>query len=172
MLPSWCAGTAPQASVYGESLLFFFQAEDGIRDLTVTGVQTCALPISLDRAAARADLAADGERLIGLLPGSRVEEVERHLPILMAACARIARQAAGARFVLALAPTIPSTKVAPVVRAAEEDGVALRVVSDATYRVMAAADLLLVASGTATLEAACYGTPMAAVYRLPPPSRG
>src|SRR5438128_1302359 len=55
---------------------------------------------ALDRAAARADLAADGERLIGLLPGSRVEEVERHLPILMAACARIARQAAGARFVL------------------------------------------------------------------------
>src|SRR2546427_12383305 len=32
---------------------FFFQAEDGIRDLTVTGVQTCALPISISRAAAR-----------------------------------------------------------------------------------------------------------------------
>src|SRR2546430_15896395 len=31
-------------------LIFFFQAEDGIRDLTVTGVQTCALPISLQRA--------------------------------------------------------------------------------------------------------------------------
>src|SRR5207245_6191401 len=31
------------------SLLFFFQAEDGIRDATVTGVQTCALPISLRR---------------------------------------------------------------------------------------------------------------------------
>src|SRR2546430_13570581 len=30
-------------------IVFFFQAEDGIRDLTVTGVQTCALPIYLDR---------------------------------------------------------------------------------------------------------------------------
>src|SRR2546430_4065405 len=30
---------------YGEAGVFFFQAEDGIRDLTVTGVQTCALPI-------------------------------------------------------------------------------------------------------------------------------
>src|SRR2546430_13088299 len=33
-------------------LFFFFQAEDGIRDLTVTGVQTCALPISLEQPAA------------------------------------------------------------------------------------------------------------------------
>src|SRR5256886_12567581 len=37
-----------------ERLAFFFQAEDGIRDLTVTGVQTCALPISLEQRAHRA----------------------------------------------------------------------------------------------------------------------
>src|SRR6266496_1781825 len=36
--------------------VFFFQAEDGIRDLYVTGVQTCALPISADRGLARNDL--------------------------------------------------------------------------------------------------------------------
>src|SRR6266853_5836034 len=35
---------------YSIQLFFFFQAEDGIRDLTVTGVQTCALPISYERA--------------------------------------------------------------------------------------------------------------------------
>src|SRR5256886_7396504 len=35
-------------------LFFFFQAEDGIRDLTVTGVQTCALPISSDLSSSRA----------------------------------------------------------------------------------------------------------------------
>src|SRR5256886_5881806 len=38
---------------------FFFQAEDGIRDLTVTGVQTCALPISKQGAAAIPQIAAD-----------------------------------------------------------------------------------------------------------------
>src|SRR2546427_8884040 len=37
-------------SLWAEVLFFFFQAEDGIRDLTVTGVQTCALPISLSLA--------------------------------------------------------------------------------------------------------------------------
>src|SRR2546430_10011694 len=52
-------------------VVFFFQAEDGIRDLTVTGVQTCALPISSDEPAPHADpaprrrvakVAADGRR--------------------------------------------------------------------------------------------------------------
>src|SRR2546430_10203452 len=44
--------------VGGHSVFFFFQAEDGIRDLTVTGVQTCALPISM--AASLPDPALDG----------------------------------------------------------------------------------------------------------------
>src|SRR5690606_39601798 len=46
----YCTGTlrAVDCSVWcGASLCFFFQAEDGIRDFHVTGVQTCALPISL-----------------------------------------------------------------------------------------------------------------------------
>src|SRR2546430_4097371 len=47
-LQRWCAMPRRQAKLF-----FFFQAEDGIRDLTVTGVQTCALPISVvDGAAA------------------------------------------------------------------------------------------------------------------------
>src|SRR2546427_12504008 len=42
---------APRAELFSYvlSIVFFFQAEDGIRDLTVTGVQTCALPISFSR---------------------------------------------------------------------------------------------------------------------------
>src|SRR5438874_7301720 len=44
-------------------LFFFFQAEDGIRDLYVTGVQTCALPIYARPGGARARPAARGERL-------------------------------------------------------------------------------------------------------------
>src|SRR5688572_31359927 len=48
---------------------FFFQAEDGIRDLTVTGVQTCALPISAryrrQRARRTADESAEGQSVLG-----------------------------------------------------------------------------------------------------------
>src|SRR5688572_30894123 len=48
-------------------LIFFFQAEDGIRDLTVTGVQTCALPISR---ATRGSLEQDRHRAVPR-PGPR-----------------------------------------------------------------------------------------------------
>src|SRR2546430_5203748 len=53
---------APQAPAAGEVChadVFFFQAEDGIRDLTVTGVQTCALPISVMLPPGRERLAAN-----------------------------------------------------------------------------------------------------------------
>src|SRR2546430_12175854 len=55
-------------------VFFFFQAEDGIRDLTVTGVQTCALPISLVRSAscrAVPALPCSGRPARGGGPGSR-----------------------------------------------------------------------------------------------------
>src|SRR2546430_5315772 len=69
---------------------FFFQAEDGIRDLTVTGVQTCALPICLERFDAirriRVDAALDVERVEGvdvysqLDPlGNREDLIQRHV---------------------------------------------------------------------------------------------
>src|SRR2546430_11857543 len=51
--PSWCSRRAALLSCC-RLCFFFFQAEDGIRDLTVTGVQTCALPISLARVRASA----------------------------------------------------------------------------------------------------------------------
>src|SRR2546427_7741546 len=49
------------------SVIFFFQAEDGIRDLTVTGVQTCALPISLQQAFAELGAAQCGYCTPGIL---------------------------------------------------------------------------------------------------------
>src|SRR2546430_17683001 len=64
--------------------IFFFQAEDGIRDLTVTGVQTCALPIFVFNDIARDDIgfdaaenevvlvSADGERRLGKAAKERI----------------------------------------------------------------------------------------------------
>jgi lipid-A-disaccharide synthase len=118
---------------------------------------------AIDRDAARAGLAGEGETLVGLLPGSRDAEVRRHLPVLLGAAARIVDRRPRTRLALPVAPTIAAAAVEAAVRAA---GLPVKVLPGEAYRVMAAADLLLVASGTATLEAACYGTPMVVLYRL------
>ena len=116
-----------------------------------------------DRAAARDGLAAPDETLVGLLPGSRDAEVRRHLSVLLGAGSAILARRPGTRFVVPVARTIPA---GPIRAAADASGLPGTVLPGDSHRVMAAADLLLVASGTATLESACYGTPMVVLYRL------
>jgi lipid-A-disaccharide synthase len=117
----------------------------------------------LSRDATRAELAAEGETLVGLLPGSRDAEVRRHLPVLLEVARRITARRPRARFVIPVASTIA---VSGVREAAEASSLRVTVLPGEAYRVMAAADVALVASGTATLETACYGTPMVVLYRL------
>ena len=121
-----------------------------------------ALP-ALGRVEARAGLAEPGERLVGLLPGSRDAELRHHLPVLLPAARALAVSEPGLRFVLPVAATLDPRSVRAAVVTA---GLPVAVLRGQAHRVMAAADLLLVASGTATLEAACYGTPMVVLYRL------
>jgi lipid-A-disaccharide synthase len=124
------------------------------------------LPLDLARDEARRRLGADpAHSLIGLLPGSRREEVERLLPPMLDAARRLAAADGRRRFVLGLAPTVPRAQAEAHLRQAA--GVpAIDLVSGRTYEVMAAADALLIASGTATLEAALLGTPMVLCYRV------
>jgi lipid-A-disaccharide synthase len=112
---------------------------------------------------ARRRLGLDGPApVIGLLPGSRRHEIERVLPVMREAAAAIATRHPGARFVLAQAATVERAAIDATATA----GPALTVVASSPYVVMRAADLLLVTSGTATLEAALLGTPMVVCYRL------
>src|SRR5437879_11249116 len=116
-----------------------------------------------DRATARRELGlGEHARVVGLLPGSRREEVARTLPLMRAAAAVVAAVRPDVRFLLALAPTVGAADVRQHVGAVPR----IEVVSDSTYAVMRACDLLLVTSGTATLEAGVLGTPMVVCYRL------
>jgi lipid-A-disaccharide synthase len=112
----------------------------------------------IDRAAVRREFGNPGI-LIGLLPGSRRKQFKLLFPLLRETAARILREVPEVRFVTACAPNI-DPKMAL--------GHGIDVVWDRTPEVMAASDLLLVASGTATLEAAIYGTPMIVTYKLNP----
>ena len=98
--------------------------------------------------------------VLGLLPGSRRHEVERLLPAMAEAGAEVARRFPGARFVLGRAPTVTSSEIQRHV------GGMIDVTEGATHDVIAAADLVLAASGTVTLEAALLGTPMIVCYRV------
>jgi lipid-A-disaccharide synthase len=124
-----------------------------------------ALPLDLTRDEARRRLQADpGHSLIGLLPGSRREEIERLLPPMLDAARRLAAADGRRRFVLGLAPTVDREQVQAHLGGAGVPPV--EVVGGHTYELMAAADVLLIASGTATLEAALLGTPLVLCYRV------
>jgi len=126
------------------------------------------LPLDLDRAEARRRLDVDpGESVIGLLPGSRREEVERLLPPMLVAAKRLSAAGVARRFALGLAPTVDVAAVRRLVKAAvDEGGPRVDVFERRTYEVMAAADVVLISSGTATLEAALLGAPMVVCYRV------
>jgi lipid-A-disaccharide synthase len=128
------------------------------------------LPVGLDRADARKALAvAPDHTLVGLFPGSRREEVARLLPAMLDAARRLAdtSEATAPRFLLGLAPSADRALVDGLVAAARAaGGPAVEVLAQRTYDVMAAADAILIASGTATLEAALLGAPMVVCYRV------
>jgi lipid-A-disaccharide synthase len=102
---------------------------------------------------------------IAMLPGSRPNEVTRILPTLLAAAERIRARVEGARFVIARAPSLDD-HLFEAVRAARFAPLAL--VEGDTDGVLAAADVALTASGTATVQTALHDTPMVVVYKLSP----
>jgi len=117
-----------------------------------------------DRAAARAALGLDATRpLVVLLPGSRPQEVRYNLPPLAGAASILAARRPDLRFALAAAPGLDAQWLRSRV-----PGAPMTVLQGRTSALLAAADLGLVASGTATVEAALVGTPMIVVYRLSP----
>ena len=120
--------------------------------------------LSLEEGRRRLGLPKDGP-VVGLLPGSRREEIEHLLPPMLEAATALAGADGRRRFVLGRAPTVSRRAIQAFIdRAAGAPPV--EVIEDQTHEVMAAADVLLVASGTATLEAALLGTPMVVCYRV------
>ena len=103
------------------------------------------------------------KRTIGLLPGSRKEEVERFLPILLGAAGLLHKRIPDLQFVIPLAPGLSKTMLSPWIK---KTSVPVNVVEGLTYDVMNRAELLILSSGTATLEAAILGKAMVILYRL------
>jgi len=103
------------------------------------------------------------EILIGILPGSRAQEIARILPVMLEAAEIMNDRLNGAAFALGAVETV---REGLYLRATSRSGtLRLKVLRGMTYEIMKNADLLLVASGTATLESAILGTPMIVIYK-------
>ncbi|HZC65867.1 MAG TPA: lipid-A-disaccharide synthase [Candidatus Dormibacteraeota bacterium] len=104
-----------------------------------------------------------GQQIVTLLPGSRMGEISRHLPTMLAACAGLqGLQGRSYNVVVAVAPGFDLERLKPIMSPFPE----AIVVQDETYNALGAADAALVCSGTATIEAALLDVPMAVVYRV------
>ncbi len=122
------------------------------------------IPLEIDTAAARATLGLASGPVIALLPGSRLSEVARHARLMLDAAMLILKRHPDAQFVVPAA----SAAAAQLVRqAAHGLELPLHILTGQSHTALAACDVALVASGTATLEAALFKKPMVITYRVP-----
>ena len=103
------------------------------------------------------------KRTIGLLPGSRRDEVHNLLPVLLKSAHLLLRDFPNLQFVIPIAPAINRFEVEKYIA---DSNVDIRVVGEHTYDVLNICDLIITASGTATLEATIMSTPMIIVYKV------
>ena len=106
-----------------------------------------------------------GVPTVALLPGSRRTEVTLNLPTMVNAASRVA-QSRPIQFVVACAPTVDSRWLESLAARGYAGKAPLRTLSNATHAALQYADAAVVASGTATIEAALRECPMIVVYRV------
>ena len=122
------------------------------------------IPLEPNVDAARAALALTAGPVIALLPGSRLSEVKRHAQLMLDAAGLILQRHPDAQFVL---PAASEAAAQLIRRAAQGRQLPLHILNGQSHTALAASDVALVASGTATLEAALFKKPMVITYRVP-----
>ena len=167
---AWRPGRVKQIARWVEKIIVFFPFEVPIYEAAGADVEWVGHPLldivkptlSEEEAFRRFGI-EPGRRMVGLLPGSRVHEVDRLLPNLLGAAELIQKEIPEVRFIMPLAPGLSQTVFLPWL---EKASIPVNVVEGWTYDVMNISELLITASGTATLEGGILGKPMVIVYRV------
>ncbi|MFM9917275.1 MAG: lipid-A-disaccharide synthase [Rhizobacter sp.] len=124
-----------------------------------------AIPLEVPRHASRRALGlSDGDSVVALLPGSRRSEIKYIAPTLLEAAKLMKRQRPELRFVLPIAPGLRPMIEPLLSRHAADVGIEL--LEGRSHEALAACDVTLIASGTATLEAALFKRPMVIAYKM------
>ncbi|MES2978215.1 MAG: lipid-A-disaccharide synthase [Pseudomonadota bacterium] len=123
------------------------------------------IPLQPDRLAARASLGIDPARpVVALLPGSRRSEVDYLALRFFKAASLVLKEKPGTQFVVPAMPALKS-RIEQLCKKAGM-GSATQIVEGRSHEVLAACDVTLIASGTATLEAALFKRPMVIAYNM------
>ncbi len=142
-----------------------FYEEKGVPVRFVGHTLADTIPLHADRAAARAELGLPDGPLVALMPGSRGGEVGRLASVFFDAAERLQALKPGVRFVL---PCASPQRRAQIETLLEGRNLPLTLLDGQSHLALAACDAVLIASGTATLEALLYKRPMVVAYRLAP----
>lgn len=105
--------------------------------------------------------------VIGLFPGSREKEVERHLPIMLAAADVLNRRMKNMKFVISRAPTVKMALLEELI-SRHKGEISCEIMSNDVDKIFNRCQFAIVVSGTVSLEAAIAGTPMVIIYRVSP----
>ena len=144
-----------------------FYAEHGVTARFVGHPLADQFPLEADRAGARAALGlSSDDEVIALLPGSRMGEVSRLAAPFVGAAQWIAALRPGVKFVVPL--TSAATRACFEGALASASGLSLKLLEGQSRLALAAADVVLTASGTATLETLLSQRPMVVAYKLAP----
>jgi lipid-A-disaccharide synthase len=168
---AWRGGRAKKMAASCDHVLCLFPFEPellrqhGVAASFVGHPLADAIPLQPPRAASRAALGlADTDAVVALLPGSRRSEIQYIAPAFLQAAALMHRQRPALRFVLPISSGLREM-IEPLVQA-HAPGVPLQLLQGQSHAALAACDVTLIASGTATLEAALFKLPMVIAYRM------
>jgi lipid-A-disaccharide synthase len=167
---AWRPGRVRQISRWVKKMIVFFPFEVAIYKNAGVDIDWVGNPLidivkpilSRDETFRRFGL-TPGRQTISLLPGSRASEIKRLLPILLDSVKLLQKEIQSLQFIIPLAPGITKAMVSPFL---ERVSVPIILIEGQTYSVMNVSDLLITASGTATLEGAILGTPMVIIYKV------
>ena len=168
---AWRGGRARKMAASVDHVLCLFPFEPdllrahGVAATFVGHPLADAIPLQPPRTASRAALGyGDQDPVVAVLPGSRRSEIAYIAPRFLQAVALLHRLRPDLRFVLPVAPGLRPL-LEPLV-AAHAANAPLRLIDGQSHTVLAACDVTLIASGTATLEAALYKRPMVIGYNM------
>ena len=162
---AWNRRRIPKMARYLDLMLCIFPFEAELYNQSGLRTVFVGHPMIESLAARRVDGRRDAN-LIGLFPGSRAREVRKILTVMLAAAARIAAVRPHIRFEIAAASTTLAHQIEGHVQTAALSGDAVRITVGEASAAMQRAVVGIVASGTATLEAAFFLMPFVLVYRV------